>query len=91
MPTFQLLQGARGLDFEGGGSLRADKRGRVQVSEETAAAIRSSAAMHRYDAIVEVAPGRYASGRDEPTCDCGFAPWPWHRTCPRCGAVLVEA
>ncbi len=91
MPTFQLLPGARGLDFEGGASLRADGRGRVTVSEETARAIRGSSAMHRYDAIVEVAPGRYGTLPVDRTCGCGFAPWPWQASCPRCGADIPEA
>lgn len=91
MPQFQLFPGARGLDFDGGGSLRADKHGRVNVDEATAQRIRTSSAMHRYDAIVEVRPGRFRPRPDDKVCACGFNPWPWQRECPRCGAELEKA
>ncbi len=88
MATFQLLGGAKGLDFPGGASLKADKRGRVTVSEEAARLIRGSAAMVRYDAILEVAPARFHAKPDDFTCGCGFSPWSWQKVCPRCGTAL---
>lgn len=91
MPRFQLLPGAVGLDFEGGGSVKADRRGVVTVSEEAAARIRGSAAFRRYDALVEVAPLRSASRRTDRSCGhCHFTPWPWQAqtTCPRCGEQM---
>lgn len=88
MQRFQLLPGARGLDFPGGGSVQADRRGQVLVTDEQAAQIRGSAAARRYDALIELAPARGFARRDEPTCSCGFAPWKWQETCPRCGADL---
>ncbi len=91
MPEFQLLPGARGMDFDGGGSVYADKRGRVKVSEEAAQLIRGSAAYRRYDAMVEVAPGRFHASKNDFTCQCGFAPWAWQNTCPKCGAKLERA
>jgi hypothetical protein len=90
VPQFQLLPGAKGLDFPGGTSLKADRRGRITVSDEQAAAIRGSAAKRRYDAIIEVAPMRHVSTPGEATCGCGFAYWPWQKSCPRCGADLEE-
>ncbi len=91
MPTFQLLPGARGMDFDGGGSVYADKHGRVKVSEEAAERIRGSSAYRRYDAILEVAPARFHSAPQDFTCGCGFAPWQWQTTCPKCGASLERA
>lgn len=86
--TFQLLGGALGVDLPDGRSLRADRRGRVVVDDADAAAFRGSSAMRRYDAIIEVASYRRVSGPDDRVCDCGFAPWPWQRECPRCGDAL---
>jgi hypothetical protein len=88
VPKFQLLQGARGLDFPGGVSLQADHRGRITVSDEQAAAIRGSVAKRRYDSIIEVAPMRHHAQTGEATCACGFSPWSWQKECPRCGADL---
>lgn len=89
MPEFQLFPGARGLDFEGGGSVKADHRGRIKVSDEQAERIRGSSAMHRYDSIIEIAPGRYTPKPDDRTCPaCGRTAWPWHTVCARCGEPL---
>lgn len=89
MPTYQLLPGALGLDLPDGRSVQADRRGRVVVDEDDARAIRGSSAFRRYDSLIELAPGRFASAPDSPSCDgCGFVPWHWQRTCPRCGHAL---
>jgi hypothetical protein len=85
VPEFVLLPGARGLDFDGGGRIQADRRHRVKVDDSTAAAIRGSAAMRRYDAIIEVVPGGSSASPGDYVHDCGFAPWPWQEACPRCG------
>lgn len=90
MATFQLLGGARGVDFPDGTSLKADRRGRITVPEEMAVAIRGSAAKHRYDAILEVAPMRQTSRPGDFICGCGFAPWPWQHECPRCGEAFEK-
>ncbi len=87
MPTFVMLDGARGMDMPDGRSLRGDRHHRVTVDDKDAALIRSSSAMHRYDAIVEV-KGIGIATRDEPTHPCGFAYWPWQSTCPRCGGPI---
>ncbi len=89
MPTFQLLPGAFGLDFPGGRHARADRRGRVTVDEETARLVRASSAARRYDALLEVAPGRFRPRAGDRACPCGFSPWPWQSACPRCGAALA--
>jgi hypothetical protein len=86
--VLQLFPGAIGLDFPGGVSVKADRRGRVTVSDEQAAAVRTSTATRRYDAIVEVAPMRSHAGVDDFACDCGFIPWRWTKVCPRCGVTL---
>jgi hypothetical protein len=88
--TFTLLNGARGLDFPDGRSIQADSRGRVVVSDEQAAAIKGSAAMHRYDAILEIAPMRHTSHPEDRACECGFVPWPWQKSCSRCGSTIVD-
>ena len=80
-----------GLDFPEGGSVKADRRGRVTVSDEQAAAIRGSAAMRRYDAIVELAPMRPSSVRPRGViCECGVALWSWQDHCPKCGHEVVK-
>ena len=92
MPQFQLLPGAFGVDFPSGRHVRADHRGRITVTDEQAAAMRGSSAAHRYDAMVELAPGRFAPSKDDPTCPtCGRTPWPWQTACGRCGTTLKEA
>jgi hypothetical protein len=88
MPEFQLLPGARGLDFPDGRSIKADRRGRVKVYDDTAREIRGSAAFRRYDSMVDVASYRGHSDPDDVACACGFVPWAWTRTCPKCGSSL---
>ena len=90
--TLQLLPGALGLDFPDGSSVKADRRGRVTVSDEQAAAVHTSSAKHRYDAIIEVAPMRTHSRPEDPACGCGFVYWRWQRgkDCPRCGSKLED-
>jgi hypothetical protein len=90
VPVLQLLPGAMGLDFPGGASVKADRRGRVTVSDEQAAAVRASAASRRYDAIIQVAPMRHSSRPDDYACACGFVPWRWQMggECPHCGGPL---
>ena len=90
MATFTLLGGAVGIDLPDGRSIKADHRGRVQVDDRDAAAIRQSSAMQHYDAILTVAPGRFSSTPDEQACGCGYVPWPWITVCPRCGDPLGE-
>lgn len=90
MPEFVMLPGAKGLDFDGGGRIQADKRHRVRVDDRTAAAIRGSAAMRHYDAILEVTPGSHWSDPNEYVHPCGFAPWPWQEICPRCGDPITR-
>jgi hypothetical protein len=86
---FQLLPGARGLDFENGDSVRADRRGAVTLTDEQAAKIKTSSAKHRYDSIVEIAPARFHPGRSDPTCSsCGRTYWGWQKSCGKCGASL---
>lgn len=85
MPEFQLLPGAKGLDFPEGVTLRPDARGRLKVNDTVAARIRGSAAFRRYDTMVEVAPARFHAELDAFACECGFSPWPWQNDCPRCG------
>lgn len=88
MARFVMLDGARGMDMPDGRSLRGDRHHGVTVDERDAALIRSSSAMRRYDAIVEVKGGGLPT-RDEPTHPCGFAYWPWQMTCPRCGDPIT--
>jgi hypothetical protein len=88
--TFTLLNGAMGLDFNDGTSIKADHRGRVVVSDEKAAEIKGSAAMRRYDAILEVTPMGHTSRPDDPHCACGFSYWPWQHECPKCGSKLMD-
>jgi hypothetical protein len=92
VPVLQLLPGAMGLDFPGGASVKADRRGRVTVSDEQAAAVRASTATRRYDAIIQIAPMRGHSSTGDFACDCGFVPWSWQLNgeCPRCGVTLVQ-
>jgi len=93
VPLFQLLGGARGLDMPDGSSVQADRHGRVVVQDEAAASIRGSAAMRRYDAIVEIAPARYSAGAvDGRECpSCGRSCWPWTTECGRCGSALAPS
>jgi hypothetical protein len=88
MPTFQLLPGAMGVDLPDGRSIKADRRGRIVVDDDAARQIAGSSAMHRYDSIIQVAPGRFASAPEAQSCHCGFVPWPWTTVCPRCGDPL---
>jgi hypothetical protein len=88
VPVMQLFPGAVGLDFPGGVSVKADRRGRVTVTDEQATAVRGSTATRRYDAIIEVAPMRSHASADDPACACGFIPWSWTTICPRCGVAL---
>jgi hypothetical protein len=90
LKQFTLLNGAMGLDFNDGTSVKADSRGRVVVSDERAAEIKRSAAMRRYDAILEVVPTSHISRPDDPHCECGFAYWSWQTKCPKCGSTLVD-
>ncbi len=89
MPDFALLGGARGVDFDGGGSLRANSRGRIHVTDEQAAAIRGSSAARRYDAVVEVKPARASTTATRSCCRRGL--WDWEATCPRCGGIVEGA
>ena len=86
--TFTLLNGAMGIDFPDGRSIKADSRGRVVVSDEQAAAIRTSAAKQRYDAILEITPMGHIPHLGGPECPCGCRPWPWQKNCPRCGSIM---
>ena len=79
-----------GLDFNSGANVRADRRGRIVVSDEQAAEIRGSAAMRRYDAIQEIAPMRPTHVKGARVCPCGYAPWSWQKSCPKCGSELQE-
>jgi hypothetical protein len=91
MARFQLLPGAVGIDLPDGSSIKADRTGQVRVDDHAAEAIRGSAAMRRYDAIVEVPPAGFAGvrGAGEAACaGCNFRAWPWQKTCPRCGGPL---
>lgn len=88
MPTFQLLPDAKRLNWRDGRSIAADSHGRVHVDESMAREIRGSAAMHRYDAILEVVTKGGRVHQDDYVHDCGFAPWRWQATCPRCGEGL---
>jgi hypothetical protein len=88
MPTFQLLGGARGVDLPGGRSIQADRHGRVIVDDAAARQIRGSAAMRRYDAVLEVIPGGSLAKATDYVHVCGFTPWPWQDVCPRCGGEL---
>jgi hypothetical protein len=88
--TFSLLGGAMGLDFNNGANVRADRRGRVVVSDAQAAEIRGSAAMKRYDAIIEVAPMRPTHVSGDRVCPCGYAPWKYQHVCPKCGSKLEK-
>lgn len=87
---FQLLPGAVGIDLPGGRTAKANSRGVVTVASDSAAQeIRESSAMKRYDAIIEKTT-RFGAIKDfRQACPCGFAPWPWQRTCPRCGDSLT--
>ena len=87
MPEFVLINGARGIDLDGGGSVQADHRGRIKVSDEVAERIRGSSAMHRYDAIVEILPGR-GSGRATDRLHCRRTLFDYEATCPRCGTPV---
>lgn len=89
MPKFQLMPGATGLDLPDGRRLSVDRRGQVEVDDHAARDILGSAAYRRYDALLEVAPGRFFPTRADLVCACGFTPWPWQATCPRCGANLT--
>ena len=89
MATFQLLPGAVGVDLPDGRSVKADRRGRINVEDRDAAAISGSSALQFYDSIIKVAPGRFAAAPDEPSCACGYVPWPWVTVCPRCGDPLT--
>jgi hypothetical protein len=89
MPDFALLGGARGVDFDGGGSIRADSRGRIHVTDEQAAAIRGSSALHRYDALIEVKPSHATTTAARSCCRRGL--WDWEQTCPRCGREVEGA
>ncbi len=89
MPDFALLGGARGVDFDGGGSIHADHRGRIHVTDEQAAAIRGSSALRRYDALIEVKPSRATRTASRSCCRRGL--WDWERTCPRCGREVEGA
>lgn len=84
------MPGGRGLDLPDGTRLKADGRHRVRVTDEQAAAIRGSSALRRYDALIEVAPGRGWASASEYVHPCGFAPWPWQTVCPRCGDPLPD-
>jgi hypothetical protein len=87
--VFQLLPGAKSIKMPDGRTIVADRRGRVTVDDNSARAISGSAAMRRYDAILPVAPGRYAgTGTGGGECSCGFALWPWHTACPKCSAPV---
>jgi hypothetical protein len=88
VPTYQLLPGATGVDFPGSARLHADRRGRINVTDEQAAAIHGSAAKRRYDALLEVAPMRPSARRGDLVCPCGFAPWAYQKSCPRCGSIF---
>jgi hypothetical protein len=88
MPKFQLLPGARGMDFPDGRSMQADKHGRVEVDDVTARQIKGSAAYRRYDGMFQVAEGRFFPTTNSPSCGCNFTPWPWQTVCPKCGASL---
>ena len=90
MPEFALLGGARGVDFDGGGGLKADKRGRIHVTDEQAAAIRGSSAARRYDALVEIKPSR-ASKMTGTRTHCRRSLWDWESTCPKCGQHVEGA
>lgn len=87
MPEFVLINGARGIDLDGGGSVQADHRGRIKVSDEVAERIRGSSALKRYDAILEIRPGR-GFGRVSDRIHCGRTMWAWESTCPKCGAPV---
>jgi hypothetical protein len=76
------------LDFHDGSSVKADRRGRVVVSDAQAAEIEGSAAMKRYDAIVGVAPMRPTHVKGARVCPCGYAPWGYQHQCPKCGSDL---
>jgi hypothetical protein len=89
VPDFALLGGARGVDFDGGGGIRADSRGRIHVTDEQAAAIRGSSALRRYDAIIEVKPARATKTATRMHCRRGL--WDWESICPRCGAFVEGA
>jgi hypothetical protein len=88
MPDFQLLPGALGMDMPDGRKIQADRRGRVRVDDQTARAIVGSAAYRRYDAMIPLAAGRFYPPADSFVCGCGFSPWPWQDTCPRCGTTF---
>lgn len=88
--TFTVLPGARGFDLPDGRSFAADRRGRVRVPDEVGDAVVRSAAMRRYDAILEPAAGRFFPGRGGFVCPCGYAPWEWQTSCPRCGLTWSE-
>ena len=79
-----------GLDFRDGTNVRADRRGRVVVSDAQAAEIQGSAAMKRYDAIIGVAPMRPTHVSGDRVCPCGYAPWRYQHVCPKCGSELEK-
>jgi hypothetical protein len=89
VPVYQLLPGATSVKMPDGTTIAADRRGRIRVDDDAARAISGSAAKRRYDAIQEVATGfRGIGGPDAPECRCGFSPWSWQKSCPRCGSDL---
>ena len=91
MPQFRLLPGATGVDLPGGRSVKADHRSTITVDDATAAQIRSSSAMRRYDAVQEVhRRGGALPTRDDYVHTCGFAPWSWQTVCPRCGEAITK-
>ncbi len=90
MPQFRLLPGAMGVDLPGGRSLKADRHSTITVDDATAAQIRSSSAMRRYDAIIEVQRRGAIPSRADYVHPCGFAPWDWQTTCPRCGQSITR-
>ena len=89
MPDFALLGGARGVDFDGGGGLKADKRGRIHVTDEQAAAIRGSSAARRYDALVEIRSAGRTQTASRTHCRRGM--FEWESTCPKCGQHVEGA
>lgn len=79
-----------GVDLPDGRSLKADRRQSITVDDTTAAQIRASSAMRRYDAIIEVRSRGAVPTRDDYVHECGFAPWPWQTDCPRCGGTITH-